>query len=80
MNRRNFVKLLSMVLTSATLNSTSRVYAQKQKIIVVGAGIAGLTAAKTLMQKGHEVLVLEARDRIGGRIWTSQYALERCPS
>ncbi|WP_420590117.1 flavin monoamine oxidase family protein [Bacterioplanoides sp.] len=43
-----------------------------QKIIVVGAGIAGLAAAQRLKESGHQVTVLEARDRIGGRIWTLQ--------
>ena len=37
---------------------------------VVGAGYAGLTAARRLTQAGTTVAVLEARDRIGGRIWT----------
>ncbi|XP_046979329.1 lysine-specific histone demethylase 1A isoform X2 [Schistocerca americana] len=40
------------------------------KIIVIGAGIAGLAAAQQLQQFGMEVLVLEARDRVGGRIAT----------
>jgi len=39
---------------------------------VVGAGYAGLTAARRLTQGGSTVAVLEARDRIGGRIWTQQ--------
>lgn len=38
--------------------------------IVVGAGMAGIMAARTLVQAGREVLVLEARDRVGGRTWT----------
>lgn len=38
--------------------------------IVVGAGVAGLAAAQLLRQAGLEVLVAEARDRIGGRIHT----------
>jgi monoamine oxidase len=39
-------------------------------VCVVGAGYAGLTAARRLSQGGKSVLVLEARDRVGGRIWT----------
>jgi monoamine oxidase len=39
-------------------------------VCVVGAGYAGLTAARRLSQAGRSVVVLEARDRIGGRIWT----------
>lgn len=41
-------------------------------IIVVGAGVAGLTAARALHDLGREVVVLEARDRIGGRTHTSR--------
>ena len=44
--------------------------AKPQKVIVVGAGIAGLIAAFELMQSGHAVTVLEARMRPGGRIHT----------
>jgi len=40
-------------------------------VIVIGAGIAGLTAAKDLMSHGHKVVVVEARDRIGGRMFIS---------
>ena len=39
-------------------------------MIVVGAGAAGLAAADALARAGRSVLVLEARDRIGGRCWT----------
>jgi len=39
-------------------------------VVVVGAGAAGLAAADTLSRKGRSVVVLEARDRIGGRAWT----------
>ena len=45
---------------------------QKFDVIVIGAGIAGLAAARSLKQRGAEVLVLEARNRIGGRVWTDQ--------
>src|SRR5262249_29722043 len=39
-------------------------------VIVIGAGAAGLMAAAELIEAGRSVTVLEARDRIGGRIWT----------
>ncbi len=40
--------------------------------IVVGAGVAGLTAARLLSGEGEDVLVLEARDRVGGRVVTDR--------
>lgn len=43
-----------------------------QRILVVGAGIAGLAAARELVRRGNSVVVLEARNRIGGRIWTTR--------
>jgi monoamine oxidase len=39
-------------------------------VCVVGAGYAGLTAARRLQQAGRSIAVIEARDRVGGRIWT----------
>lgn len=51
----------------ALLRSTG---ARPQKVIVVGAGLAGLSAAHMLRKDGHEVTILEARDRPGGRVLT----------
>lgn len=39
-------------------------------VCIVGAGFAGLTAALRLTQTGHSVYILEARERIGGKVWT----------
>ena len=40
------------------------------RVVVVGAGFAGLMAAWRLRESGHDVVVLEARDRVGGRVWS----------
>lgn len=46
-------------------------------VIVIGAGIGGLASARELSAKGLNVIVLEARDRIGGRVFTeSKYGLD----
>jgi monoamine oxidase len=42
----------------------------RQRVVVLGAGIAGLVAAYELKRQGHEVTVLEAQNRVGGRVYT----------
>jgi monoamine oxidase len=46
--------------------------AREHEVVVIGAGIAGLTAALELGRAGLSVFVIEARDRIGGRIYTAE--------
>lgn len=41
-----------------------------KSVVILGAGIAGLVSAYELLRAGYQVTVLEARDRIGGRVWT----------
>jgi monoamine oxidase len=74
MNRRDLLKQgasLAM-LTAMASQSSFAVAATPKRIIVIGAGMAGLAAAKQLKAQGHTVTVLEGRTRIGGRTWTSQ--------
>jgi phytoene dehydrogenase-like protein len=57
----------------ATMTDTS------PRIIVIGAGVAGLACAADLVKAGHSVRVLEARNRIGGRTHTDTTSLNGVP-
>jgi renalase len=46
--------------------------------LVIGAGVAGLNAAHNLQQAGEQVTILEARDRVGGRVETNR-TFAGCP-
>lgn len=46
-------------------------FMQSSDVIIIGAGVSGLMAAREASKKGRKVIVLEARNRIGGRIFTS---------
>jgi ribulose 1,5-bisphosphate synthetase/thiazole synthase len=70
-----FKRLLSLVLLSFSFSIHSSFLhgtdsLQTYDVIIVGAGISGIAAAKTLLESGYRVVILEASDRIGGRILT----------
>jgi monoamine oxidase len=45
---------------------------EQTDVVVIGAGLAGLITARELSNRGHKVVVLEANDRAGGRLWTEE--------
>ncbi|MED1471615.1 flavin monoamine oxidase family protein [Bacillus salipaludis] len=64
-----FPKLSSDRMISIIRNGLEKTKTPK-KIIIIGAGMAGLVSASLLKQAGHNVTILEATDRVGGRVYT----------
>jgi monoamine oxidase len=67
MNRRSAMTLLPAALLARRARAQTM-----RRVVLIGAGLAGLSVASVLPAAGHEVLVLEARTRIGGCIRTSR--------
>jgi monoamine oxidase len=78
LNRRDFIRQSIVTAAFSSFSSHSlavslnrvQIKAEPKKVIVIGAGLAGLSAAYELLQAGHDVTILEARMRPGGRIHT----------
>jgi polyamine oxidase len=68
LSRRQFVRLAGSVAAASVLPACS--WGVGEKVIVIGAGMSGLAAARRLLESGYRVTVLEARERLGGRIYT----------
>ena len=58
--------LLAAVVTNYVISFTE----EKEPVLIIGGGIAGLTAGYELQKAGHKVTILEASHRAGGRVWT----------
>lgn len=76
LNRREFIKQGTMALPVAMLAPTALTSCNEEnngvRVAVIGAGIAGLAAARRLKDAGYDVLVYEGSDQIGGRIKTDR--------
>ena len=62
--------LLLLSLSRSSVSGVVDIGDSSHDVIIVGAGSAGLYAARTLQNYGYEVLIIEATDRIGGRVKT----------
>ncbi len=69
LSRRRLLASLAALLANP---KPGQAQAKGKSVIVIGAGLSGLSAARDLVAAGATVTVVEARDRIGGRIWTSR--------
>jgi len=72
LTRRDFLKLSGTALAALAARPMLRPEANAPRIAIVGAGLAGLTAAYRLKQAGYAATIFEAAERIGGRCWSGR--------
>ena len=72
--RRDFLKLLGATAAGVVLAPNVISQRRKKTAVIIGAGFAGLAAAYKLKTAGWNVTILEARDRIGGRVYSHKFA------
>lgn len=79
LSRRNLLTVFGAGAASAVgaLSAEASPTRSESDVVVVGAGFAGVTAAREVQKAGYSVTVLEARDRIGGRTWSTTFAGEQ---
>lgn len=72
MNRRSFIKQSSIIAGGLALSNSLSAFhlGKKPNVIIIGAGFAGLAAAYALSKKKIPFIILEARNRIGGRVFS----------
>ncbi|MEO0750729.1 MAG: FAD-dependent oxidoreductase [Pseudomonadota bacterium] len=68
---KDFPAMVHGALTTGQTAAAKILKTNAKRVGIVGAGVAGMAAARDLVDAGIEVEVFEARDRIGGRTWTS---------